>query len=65
MLEIASTYYPLLERVSIVISQLDVLAAFAQVSTTYNYVRPNIVAQDDDSKQKISLKESRHPLIEV
>lgn len=29
VLEIASTYYPLLERVSIVISQLDVLAAFA------------------------------------
>jgi DNA mismatch repair protein MSH2 len=29
VLEIASTYYPLLERVSIVVSQLDVLSAFA------------------------------------
>lgn len=35
VLEIASTYYPLLERVSIVISQLDVLAAFAQVSNNF------------------------------
>jgi len=32
VLEIASTYYPLLENVSILIAKLDVLAAFAQVS---------------------------------
>jgi len=35
VLEIASTYYPLLERVSIVIAKLDVLAAFAEVSSSY------------------------------
>lgn len=29
VLEIASTYYPLLEQVSVLIAQLDVLAAFA------------------------------------
>jgi DNA mismatch repair ATPase MutS len=29
VLEIASTYYPLLENVSMLISKLDVLAAFA------------------------------------
>ena len=32
VLEIASTYYPLLENVSMLVSKLDVLAAFAQVS---------------------------------
>ena len=42
VLEIASTYYPLLERVSIVISQLDVLASFAQISSNYQYVMPEI-----------------------
>ena len=35
VLEIASTYYPLLETVSSIISQLDVLCAFAQVSSTH------------------------------
>lgn len=34
VLEIASTYYPLLETVSTLISQLDVLCAFAVVSST-------------------------------
>ena len=35
VLEIASTYYPLLETVSSLISQLDVLCAFAMVSSTH------------------------------
>ena len=35
VLEIAATYFPLLEKVSIIISQLDVLAAFAQVSANH------------------------------
>jgi DNA mismatch repair protein MSH2 len=33
VLDIASTYYPLLESVSMLVSKLDVLAAFAQVSS--------------------------------
>ena len=33
VLDIASTYYPLLEAVSMLVSKLDVLAAFAQVSS--------------------------------
>jgi DNA mismatch repair protein MSH2 len=35
VLEIASTYYPLLETVSALISQLDVLCSFAMVSNTH------------------------------
>ena len=47
VLEIASTYYPLLERVSIVVSMLDVLVAFAEVSTAYQYVKPDICEEED------------------
>mmetsp|Transcript_5733 Transcript_5733/g.7730 ORF Transcript_5733/g.7730 Transcript_5733/m.7730 type:complete len:170 (-) Transcript_5733:696-1205(-) len=60
VLEIASTYYPLLEQVSTIISQLDVLAAFAQVSSNNGYVRPEM----NETKQ-LELVESRHPLIEM
>ena len=45
VLEIVSTYYPLLEKVSGVISQLDVLSSFAQVSAQFNYAKPKIVEE--------------------
>lgn len=62
VLEIASTYYPLLEQVSSIISQLDVLTSFAYVSSVQKYVRPQIC---EDGKEQVYLIESRHPLIEV
>lgn len=62
VLEIASTYYPLLETVSSLIAQLDVLCAFAQVSSTYQYVRPVICPE---GKEQVYLIESKHPLIHV
>jgi len=60
VLEIASTYYPLLEQVSTIVAQLDVLTAFAQVSGNNAYVRPQM-----NEEKKLELVESRHPLIEV
>ena len=62
VLEIASTYYPLLETVSSLISQLDVLCAFASVSSTYQYVKPMICPE---GKEQIYMIESKHPLIHV
>lgn len=62
VLEIASTYYPLLETVSALVSQLDVLCAFALVSSTHQYVRPAICPEE---KSKIYLIESKHPLIHL
>ena len=59
VLEIASTYHPLLEQVSTIISQLDVLSAFAQVSGNNNYVRPEM-----NETKNLELVDSRHPLIE-
>ena len=60
VLEIASTYYPLLENVSMLVSKLDVLAAFAQVSVNQQYVKPVL-----NNERRLNLTESRHPLIEV
>ena len=60
VLEIASTYYPLLEQVSTIIAQLDVLTAFAQVSGNNQYVRPQM-----NEEKQLELVDSRHPLIEV
>lgn len=60
VLEIASTYYPLLENVSMLISKLDVLAAFAQVSVNQQYVKPVL-----NNDRRLNLAESRHPLIEM
>lgn len=60
VLEIASTYYPLLENVSSLVSTLDVLASFAAVSSNNQYSRPDL-----NQEKLLDLVESRHPLIEV
>lgn len=62
VLEIASTYYPLLETVSALISQLDVLCAFALVSSTHQYVKPMICQEE---KEQVYMIESKHPLIHI
>jgi DNA mismatch repair protein MSH2 len=64
VLEIASTYYPLLETVSALIAQLDVLCAFALVSSTHQYVKPAITPEEKDPQQ-VYLIESKHPLIHL
>lgn len=61
VLEIVSTYHPLLEKISVIIAQIDVLASFALVSSQYNYVKPKICEGDE----QLVLIDSRHPLIEV
>lgn len=52
-------YIPLLQEISKVISEIDVLQSFALVSEKYNYVRPIL---EDDNKIDITL--SRHPVVE-
>ena len=61
MLEIVSTYHPLLEKISVIIAQIDVLASFALVSSQYHYVKPKICQEEE----QLILIDSRHPLIEV
>nr|PVC53163.1 DNA mismatch repair protein Msh2 [Theileria orientalis] len=58
--KVACTYWALLERFIKVVATLDVLTAFAEVSTIFNYVRPEI----DESGENVHLVEARHPLVE-
>ena len=61
VLDIVATYFPVLERASNVVSELDALVSFANASTSdIAYCRPII----SESNQKIILTDSRHPLIE-
>lgn len=48
-----------IQDVSKLIASLDVLLSFADISSKYNYAKPEI-----DSKYRLSVKEGRHPVIE-
>lgn len=66
VLQIVSSYHPVLGRVSEVIQKLDVLASFAEVSAMYRYVMPKLSCTEEQMDgQKLVLCDSRHPLIEV
>ncbi len=51
-------YIPRLQKIAKIISEVDVMSAFATVSEENNYVRPTLT--DDE----IDIKESRHPVVE-
>ena len=51
MLEIVCTYYPLLEQVSSLIAQLDVLASFAAVSVQNRWVKPKILGDGPEEER--------------
>lgn len=48
-----------LQRISKVISEIDVLQSYALVSEKYNYVRPKITTDNE-----INITSSRHPVVE-
>ena len=52
-------YIPRLQKISKVISEIDVLASFATVSENNNYVRPKLV-----DERKVNIINDRHPVIE-
>lgn len=49
------------KSISASIALLDLLAAFAEISKTNRYVRPDIV----ESSQPLVIKDGRHPVVEV
>ena len=61
VLHIVATYYPVMETVSAIISEADVLCAFALVSdlASPSYVKPII-----NQQANLILKDSRHPILE-
>lgn len=52
-------YIGKLQKISKVISEIDVLQSFALVSEKYNYTRPVITEENE-----IRIKDSRHPVVE-
>lgn len=52
-------YIPELQRISKVISEIDVLSSFALVSEKYNYIRPTLT-----STNEVNIISSRHPVVE-
>lgn len=63
-LEVVVTYTLVMEQLNEVLSELDVLVAFAHVATnsTNEYVRPKLLARGSG---RIELLNSRHPCLEV
>jgi len=56
---IAKEFIPRLQKVSKIISEIDVLQSFALVSEKYRYVRPTIT-----ETRNLKILESRHPVVE-
>ena len=52
-------YIPVLQNISKVISEIDVLQSFSFISEKYNYVRP-IISNDNE----LNVINSRHPVVE-
>ncbi len=65
-MNVAVTYVPVLERASQLIAELDVLASLAHVAAfnPFGYCKPDMTDSDDDG-HGISLKEARHPCVEL
>ncbi len=65
-MNVAVTYIPVLERASQLIAEIDVLASLAHVAAfnPYGYCKPEMTDNDDDGNG-ISLKEARHPCVEL
>jgi len=52
-------YIPLLQIISKVISEIDVLQSFSTVAEENNYIRPTLT-----NERKINIKNGRHPVVE-
>jgi len=65
-MEVAGSYAPVLERCSVLLSELDVLASFAHVAaySTGGYCLPEMTDGEEDGLG-IDLKEARHPCVEL
>lgn len=57
--DIVKTYIQKLQKISKIISEIDVLQSFATVSEENNYIKPIL-----NEKNKINIKEGRHPVVE-
>lgn len=58
--EEVKTYIDRLQNLAKIVAQIDVLQSFAQVSESFNYVRPTYHTDSQD----IFIEEGRHPVVE-
>lgn len=58
--EKVSTYTTSIQKTAKILAEVDMLVAFATVSSDNNYIKPNIVKE-----HIIDIKESRHPVLEI
>jgi len=65
-MEMAVTYIPLLEKASLIIAELDVLASLAHVAafSPHGYCKPVMTDSEDDGVG-IELQGARHPCVEL
>lgn len=66
IIEIASTYCPLLDKLSSGLAEIDVITSFAHVSAfaPTSYVRPKVHAMDSEHGRTV-VREARHPCLEM
>ncbi|GMM34380.1 mismatch repair ATPase [Saccharomycopsis crataegensis] len=66
IIEICSTYCPLLDKLSGELAEIDVIVAFAHVSSyaPTSYIRPKLYTMDDPQGKTI-VKDARHPCLEM
>jgi DNA mismatch repair ATPase MutS len=64
--KVAATYAPVIERVSALVAELDVLAGLARVATysSHGYCKPELTDGEEDGLG-IVLKQARHPCVEL
>jgi DNA mismatch repair protein MSH2 len=64
VIDVTSTYHPLLERLVYLLSELDVLAAFANViqNSKETYTKP--ILKNPEESRNLILKDSRHFVLE-
>ncbi len=55
----------IIRQASKTISYLDVLAGLAELAAINNYVKPEIIDNIDHKSRQLSIKEGRHPVVEM
>ena len=66
-MEVAKTYCPVLEKASLIISEVDVLCSFSYVAShnPHGYCRPVMTDGVEDSVHGVKLTNARHPCVEL
>jgi DNA mismatch repair protein MutS len=62
--EMSNQFSNLLNKISYLVSIIDVIVSSAKCAIQYNYVKPEIMESSEDSSSQVDIKGLRHPIIE-